>query len=147
MIGTGTVRAAGGVVRRRTSDGGDRGGGDDGGIEVLLVHRPKYDDWSLPKGKLAAGEDEVAGALREVWEETGFTCEIVRPIGTVSYRDMSGSAKTVDYFELRPVSGAFEPGDEVDAIVWLPVPVALNRLTYPHDRELLAAFEPDELDR
>jgi 8-oxo-dGTP diphosphatase len=134
----GTVRAAGGVVWRRD---------EDGEIEVLLVHRPKYDDWSLPKGKLAPGEDDVTGALREVEEETGCRCEIVRPIGSVSYRDGSGTPKTVEYFEMRPVSGSFDPGDEVDAIAWLPVPQALDRLAYEHDRDFLAAFEPDERDR
>ena len=130
-----TVRAAGGVVWRR-------GAGGEG--EVLMVHRPKYDDWSLPKGKLAPGEDAVTGALREVEEETGFRCRVVRPIGSVSYRDGSGAPKVVDYFEMRPVSGAFEPGDEVDAVVWLSVPDALPRLTYAHDRDLMAAFEPGE---
>ncbi len=143
MIGTGTgagtVRAAGGIVRRR---------GDDGAVEILLVHRPRYDDWSLPKGKLVPGEDEVTAALREVWEETGVRCQIVRPLGTISYRDASGTPKAVNYFEMRagPGSGegSFEPGDEVDAIAWLPVQQALARLTYPHDRELVATFEPFE---
>ena len=133
-----TVRAAGGIVRRRDGEGR---------VAVLLVHRPKYDDWSLPKGKLNPGEDDVTGALREVWEETGFRCEIVRPLGTVSYRDASGNRKTVGYFEMRAASGSFEPGDEVDEVAWLPVPRALERLTYPHDREFLGAFEPDERDR
>jgi 8-oxo-dGTP pyrophosphatase MutT (NUDIX family) len=131
----GTVRAAGGVVWRA---------GAGGEVEVLMVHRPKYDDWSLPKGKLAPGEDEVTGALREVEEETGLRCRVVRPIGSVSYRDGSGAPKVVDYFEMRPESGAFEPGDEVDAVMWLPVPQALDRLAYSHDRELLATFEPGE---
>jgi 8-oxo-dGTP diphosphatase len=134
----GTVRAAGGIVWRKS---------DLGSVEVLLVHRPKYDDWSLPKGKLAPGEDEVAGALREVEEETGLRARMVRPIGSVSYRDGSGAPKTVGYFEMRPVSGSFEPGDEVDAIAWLPVPQALDRLTYEHDRDFVATFEADERAR
>jgi 8-oxo-(d)GTP phosphatase len=131
----GTVRAAGGVVWRR---------GDEGALEILLVHRPKYGDWSLPKGKLADGEDEPSTALREVEEETGLRCAIGALVGSISYRDRAGRAKSVDYFEMRPLSGSFEPSDEVDMIRWLRVGQALEALTYPHDRELISAFHPAE---
>ncbi len=130
------VRAAGGVVWR---DAGDGSPGQD--IEILLVHRPKYDDWSLPKGKLLAGEDERAGALREVEEESGLRCDLVRPVGTVRYRDRFGRPKQVEYFEMRPRGGRFVPGDEVDQVLWLPTARAVATLSYPHDRKLLQRFD------
>ena len=110
-------------------------------LEVLLVHRPKYDDWTLPKGKLEAGEDDAAAALREVEEETGLRCELGRPIGTVRYRDRSGRPKVVAYFEMHPGTEAFVVQQEVDRTEWLPKPAALDRLTYEHDRALLDAFD------
>jgi 8-oxo-dGTP pyrophosphatase MutT (NUDIX family)/phosphohistidine phosphatase SixA len=129
------IRAAGGVVWRRERSEDD--------LEVLLVHRPKYDDWTLPKGKLEPGEDDAAGALREVEEETGLRCELGRPIGTVRYVDRSGRPKVVAYFEMRPGPGVFAVQQEVDRTEWLPKPAALDRLTYEHDRALLDAFDPD----
>ncbi len=106
------VRAAGGVVWRRR---------DDGPVEVLLVHRPRYDDWSLPKGKLDPGETEAEAALREVAEETGLACELGPELSTVSYRDRKGRPKTSRYWAMRPLADeGFTPNDEVDRLRWLP---------------------------
>lgn len=125
-----TVRAAGGVVWRRT----------DGGVEVLLVHRPRYDDWTLPKGKADPEESEEACALREVEEETGWRCRLGRELGTVSYLDHRGRPKTVRYWAMEPFEGTFEPHAEVDEIRWLPVAEATELLSYVRDRDVLAAF-------
>ena len=123
------VRAAGGVLHRER---------DDGAIEVLLIHRPRYDDWTLPKGKLEPGESVEEGALREVSEETGFLGEIERRIGETAYKDRHGRPKRVTYFAMRPVSGEFAPNDEVDEIRWVPVEKANELLSYAHDRHLVA---------
>jgi len=121
------VRAAGGIVLR------DNGGGR----MVALVHRPRYDDWSFPKGKLAAGEDDVAAALREVEEETGLRCRIVRSIGAVTYLDRHRRPKVVRYFSMDPDGGTFVPGDEVDELRWVSTEEAGDLLTYDHDRHVL----------
>jgi 8-oxo-(d)GTP phosphatase len=126
-----TVLAAGGVVVRRS---------DDGTAEVVLVHRPRYDDWSLPKGKLETGESELDGALREVAEETGLVCKAGRFLGRIAYVDNRGRPKTVAYWEMEPVAGSFERGGEVDEVVWTTVPDALPKLTYERDRAVLRAF-------
>ena len=125
-----TVRAAGGVVFRP---------GPNGHCEVALIHRPLQDDWTLPKGKLDDGETAEHGALREVEEETGLRCEIVRPAGCTAYVDRRGRDKIVCYWLMRPVAGEFRPTDEVDETRWLPVQDAVRTLTYPVDRALLAA--------
>jgi 8-oxo-dGTP pyrophosphatase MutT (NUDIX family) len=122
------VRAAGGLVLRR------RPGGP---VEIALVHRPAQDDWSLPKGKLDEGEAPEAAALREVEEETGLRCEIVRPCGRIAYVDRRGRDKVVDYWVMRPLSGRFRPSREVDELRWLPVEDARRLLSYPTDRQLL----------
>jgi 8-oxo-dGTP diphosphatase len=108
--------------------------------EVLLVHRPGpgYDDWTLPKGKLLAGEDPVEGALREVEEETGLKCQIQRFFGRTSYIDRKDRPKVVDYWVMEPVEGKFTPNLEVDTVGWLTVDEALEQLTYARDRDLLA---------
>jgi 8-oxo-dGTP diphosphatase len=124
------VRAAGGLVLR---SGGS-------GTEVLLVHRPAYDDWSFPKGKAAGGESDADCALREVEEETGLRCEILEPIGETRYRDGRDRPKVVRYFSMRALDGAFAAHREIDDARWLPVEAALDWLTYEHDRELLRAF-------
>jgi 8-oxo-dGTP pyrophosphatase MutT (NUDIX family) len=148
---SGAVRAAGGLVwRPAPRPDGDGDGGGDGDVEVLLVLRPKYDDWTLPKGKLLPGEDDAAGALREVEEETGMRGTLGPVAGTVRYRDSSGRPKVVVYYEMRPASepgagpgpGPFVPNHEVDMVRWMPKGEAMTELTYPHDRELLATFEP-----
>ena len=119
------VLAAGGVVCR---DG-----------RVALVHRPKYDDWTLPKGKLDPGEADEQAALREVEEETGLRCRLGRELPSIRYDDRHGHSKQVRYWEMEPESGEFVPNDEVDEIRWLPPGEALALMTYDRDRDVLAA--------
>jgi 8-oxo-dGTP pyrophosphatase MutT (NUDIX family) len=126
-----TVRAAGGVVWRR---------GADGAVEVLVVHRPKYDDWSFPKGKLDPGETEEECALREVDEETGLRCELGEELPTTMYVDRKGRPKRVRYWAMTVSDGAFTPNDEVDEVRWLPPAEASRLLTYARDGEVLSAF-------
>ena len=121
-----TVRAAGGIVTR---DG-----------EVLLVHRPKYDDWTFPKGKLDAGETDEQAAVREVEEETGLRCSLGRELPSTSYTDSRGRPKIVRYWQMQAEEGEFEPTDEVDEIAWLGTDEAAERLTYAHDRRVLEAL-------
>jgi len=123
-----TVRAAGGLVRRR---------GESGTEEILVVHRPAYDDWSFPKGKLESGEGEADAALREVEEETGLVCRLVRELTTTRYRDNRGRPKTVRYWLMEPVSGTLAAANEVDDVRFVPVDEALALLTYARDVELL----------
>ena len=120
------VRAAGGLVVR---DG-----------EVLLVHRPKYDDWSFPKGKCDAGEPDEACALREVAEETGLRCELLEEIGETSYLDGKGRPKVVRYWRMRALDGEFVPHDEVDEIRWETTEGAADLLTWPRDLPLLESL-------
>ena len=121
------VRAAGGLVARE----------HDGAIAV--VHRPRYDDWSLPKGKLHPGEDWQAAALREVEEETGLRCELGDELESVTYLDRKGRRKLVRYWLMRPLDGEFEPNDEVDELRWVTPGEAMNLLPYEHDRRLVQA--------
>ncbi|MFC8511049.1 NUDIX hydrolase [Streptomyces sp. NPDC057411] len=109
------------------------------GVEIALVHRPKYGDWSHPKGKLKRGETARECALREVHEETGHTCELGRPLPTVHY-PVNGQPKEVSYWAARALGGTFTPNREVDALAWLPPAAARARLTQPRDRELLDAL-------
>jgi 8-oxo-dGTP pyrophosphatase MutT (NUDIX family) len=127
-----TVQAAGGVVWRRSPEGG--------GLEVLAVHRPRYDDWSLPKGKLTDGETHAAAALREVEEETGLRCVLGPELPSISYRDRFDRPKTVRYWAMTPVEGEFSPGDEVDEVRWLGVDQAVDLLSYDRDRPVLRAL-------
>ncbi|MFB7505187.1 NUDIX hydrolase [Streptomyces broussonetiae] len=122
------VQAAGCVLWRRSPVAGD--------LEICLVHRPKYDDWSHPKGKLKRGEDPLVGALREVAEETGYTAEPGAELPTVRYL-ANGRPKQVRYWAARAVSGRFTPNDEVDRILWLSPAAARSRLTQPRDRDLV----------
>ena len=122
------VPAAGGVVWRE---------GDDG-IEVAVVHRPRYDDWSLPKGKLLEGEDWLDGAVREVGEETGLRVEPGEELEPARYRDRKGRDKLVRWWSMRAVGGSFEPNDEVDDLRWLKPDEAIAALDYDHDRRLVA---------
>ncbi len=121
------VRAAGGIVLRTNGSG----------PLVALVHRPRYDDWSFPKGKLNDGEDFATAALREVEEETGLRCTIVRSVGAVTYLDRHARPKVVRYFAMDPDGGTFVPGDEVDELQWVPAADAGDLLTYDHDRRVL----------
>jgi 8-oxo-dGTP diphosphatase len=125
---TDVVRAAGGVVYR-SAEGAMR--------EVALVHRPAYDDWSLPKGKIKAPERLETGALREVEEETGMRCLIERFLGITRYVDRRGRDKVVWYWLMRAYEGTFVPIQEVDEVRWVPVPDALTALSYEHDQEIL----------
>ncbi|MGH2991192.1 MAG: NUDIX hydrolase [Solirubrobacterales bacterium] len=124
------VRAAGGVVIRDAKHGGR---------EVAIVHRSKYDDWSLPKGKLAPGEGFRAAALREVAEESGLRCEALAELPPSRYLDHKGRRKEVRWWSMRPLGGTFEPTDEVDELRWVPVERAGELLDYEQDRELVAA--------
>ena len=131
------IEAAGGAVCRHR---------DDGSLEVLVVHRPRYDDWSLPKGKLDPGESAEDAARREVEEETGFRCELGTPLPSVRYVDHRGRPKRVQYWTMRPVGGGFAPNAEVDDLRWLAVEDALARLSYAHDRVVVEALR-DPLPR
>ena len=117
-----------------------------GAPRVLLVHRPRYDDWSFPKGKLDAGETVEQAALREVREETGLECRIIRELATLRYRYRTHSKgrlrpKAVHYFLMQPVSGDIRvPGDEVDRAEWFDFDEAAGKLSYEQDRKLLVAF-------
>ena len=109
-----------------------------GEIEVLVVHRPAYDDWSLPKGKLDPGESHAEAALREVAEETGIACVLGEELPEVRYRDRKHRPKRVRYWAMTPESGAFTPTSEVDEVRWVSVAAAAALLTYPRDAELVA---------
>lgn len=126
----GEVRAAGGVVLRA---------GPSGSTEVLLVHRPRYDDWTLPKGKADEGEDDEACALREVEEETGLRCRLGVELTTTRYVDRFDRPKVVRYWAMRVVGGSFTANDEVDEVAWVDLHGAAARLSYERDREVLAA--------
>ena len=134
MTGTGTtvVQAAGGVAWRRSPAGE---------VEVLLVHRPRYDDWTVPKGKLERGEDHAQAALREVAEETGLRCALGPELASTSYRDRRDRPKHVRYWAMTPVDGTFTPTEEVDEVRWMSVDVARSLLTYLRDESVLTALE------
>lgn len=123
------VRAAGGIVRR--------GAGAGDGVEVLVVHRPRYDDWSFPKGKCDPGETFEQTARREVHEETGLTVALGDVLGDVRYRDRKDRPKVVRYWAMTVVAGSFAANDEVDEARWMTVGEATALLTYEHDRDLL----------
>jgi len=126
------IRAAGGLVCRRN---------EQGTAEVLVVHRPAYDDWSFPKGKLEAGEDEEDAAIREVEEETGLRCRLDRELETARYRDARGRPKTVRYWLMTPVGGRLAAANEVDDARFVPVSEAAELLTYARDRALLGSLD------
>ena len=118
------IEAAGGAVWRRTSSGN---------LKVLIVHRPRYDDWSLPKGKLDPDETHRDAALREVEEETGMRCKARGELTTTHYLDRKGREKRVRYWAMQALDGEFEPNDEVDAVRWVDLETAGEQLTYEHD--------------
>ena len=124
------VKAAGGVVWRGAGDG----------VEIVVVHRPRYDDWSLPKGKLDKGESWEQAALREVEEEIGFRCRLGRELPQTEYTDQKGRSKVVRYWLMEPEEGEFVPNEEVDELRWLIPSAAAELLTYPRDRELVAGL-------
>ncbi|ORW11666.1 NUDIX hydrolase [Mycolicibacter longobardus] len=108
-------------------------------VEVALIHRPRYDDWSLPKGKVDPGETEPVTAVREILEETGQHAHLGRRLGAVSYPVQQG-VKKVRYWTARALGGDFVPNHEVDDLVWLPVADAMKELHYPYDRKILRRF-------
>ncbi len=131
------VLAAGGLVWRQTvladADGGTRPG-----VEIILVHRPRYDDWSFPKGKLDRGETFEQAAVREVAEETGLVCELGHELPATEYLDAKGRLKLVRYWSMRVVGVVpWAPNDEIDARRWVTFDEAEAMLTYAHDRLLL----------
>lgn len=140
------VRAAGGLVWR------PRGTPDPNDFEIVVVHRPRYDDWSLPKGKAdSEDEDDETCALREVEEETGLRCVIDGDLGSTTYTDRKGRPKVVRYFLMRAENAddlhmpqTDEEVPEVDEVRWMTGDDALLLLTYERDRELVAGFTPPQ---
>jgi 8-oxo-dGTP diphosphatase len=131
------VLAAGGVVWRAIDVGVPNVAAADG-IEVVLVHRDRYDDWSFPKGKLEKGESFEDAALREVAEETGLVCELGEEMPSTSYLDSKGRQKLVRYWAMRVVgTGPWEPNREIDGRRWVTLDEAAGMLTYAHDRDLV----------
>jgi 8-oxo-dGTP diphosphatase len=126
------IRAAGGLVVRT----------GDAGPEILVVHRPRYDDWSFPKGKATAGEPDDACALREVEEETGLRCELLDELPSTHYVDARGRQKRVRYWLMRAAGGELAFDHEVDAADWLTLADARARLSYARDAALLDSVEP-----
>jgi 8-oxo-dGTP pyrophosphatase MutT (NUDIX family) len=133
------VRAAGGVVWRRGPDG----------LEVLLIHRPRYGDWSFPKGKAKGdAESDEATAVREVEEEVGVRLEPGPELASTSYRDSKGRPKVVRYWAMELPSGqAPIPGDGVDEVAWAPLEEAPERLTWDRDLAVLDSLPVEELVR
>jgi 8-oxo-(d)GTP phosphatase len=131
------VLAAGAVLWRLN--------GDSATPDIAIIHRPRYDDWSLPKGKVNPGETEPVTAVREVHEETGYASHLGRRLVAVSYPVEQG-IKKVRYWAARCVDGAFTPNDEVDELKWLPVEAAMKQLGYPHDRKVLRRFTKHPAD-
>ncbi len=133
-----SVRAAGGVVWRRGPKG----------IEVLLIHRPRYRDWSFPKGKVKekSGETDEKGAVREVEEEVGLTCGLGPELESTSYRDAKARRKTVRYWAMELPEGA-EPvsGDGVDEWRWAQLDEAADQLTWARDRDVLSSLPVEKL--
>lgn len=129
------IRAGGGLVVRERN----------GEAEIAVVHRPRYDDWSLPKGKLEPGESFEQGALREIEEETGLRCELGAELSPVRYRDRKGRRKIVRYWRMRPLKGDFEANEEVDEVRWLSPQRARMLLDYDHDRRLVDELGSDPI--
>ncbi|MGI5470227.1 NUDIX hydrolase [Streptomyces sp. CA-132043] len=126
------ILAAGCVLWRRS--------GERDGLEIAVVYRPKWGDWSLPKGKAEPGEEARATAVREVFEETGMTCTLGPELPSTRYRDAKGRPKQVRYWSAEATGGAFAPNREVTQLLWLSPPDARNRLTRPMDAELVDAL-------
>ena len=127
----GVVQAAGGIVWRRRSGRS---------TEVLLVHRPKYDDWTFPKGKLTPGESHEAAARREVEEETGLRVELGPEVATSTYNDSLGRPKLVRYWAMEAEGGEFRANAEVDEARWVTLAEASDMLSYERDRAVLASL-------
>lgn len=135
------VRAGGGVVWRAVGAGAGLGVRlDRAEVEILLVHRPRYDDWTLPKGKCDPGESYRDCARREVEEETGLRCRLGPELPDVRYTDQHGRTKRVRYWAMEPDSGSFVPNDEVDEVRWLGANEVAEQLSYQHDASVVEAF-------
>ena len=127
-----SIRAAGGVVTRPSA-------GD--GFEVLVVHRPRYGDWSLPKGKAEAAERDEDTAVREVEEETGYRCALGEELATVRYRDRRGRNKSVRFWHMTVISEQpWVPNAEVDERRWISSAAAATLLSYDDDRRLVRSL-------
>lgn len=131
------IRAAGGVITRRSPTGE---------TEILVAHRPRYDDWSFPKGKAEPGESDEDCALREVEEETGLKCRLNVELSPAFYTDRKGRPKSVRYWAMEPVGGEFTPNDEVDRAEWLGLREALDLLSYDHDRATVKGLLDEEIN-
>ena len=127
---TEVVQAAGGLVVRRRGEG----------LQIVVVHRPEHQDWSFPKGKLEIGETFEEAALREVREETGMSCRLLRFVGHTEYVDRKGRPKAVAYWVMAAEGGSFSPNVEVDELRWLSLEDATRILSYPRDQELVAVL-------
>jgi 8-oxo-dGTP diphosphatase len=127
---TEVVQAAGGLVVRRLG----------GLLEIVVVHRPLHQDWSFPKGKLEPGETFELAALREVREETGMACRLLRFLGHTEYVDRKGRPKAVAYWVMAAEGGFFTPNSEVDELRWLGIGDATRLLSYSRDQELAAVL-------
>ena len=132
MLSRRQVKAAGGAVLRER---------EGGGVEICLVHRPGYDDWSLPKGKLDRGETFEQAAVREVLEETGLRCRLRQELPDIRYTDRKGRPKIVRYWLMDVAEDTgFTPSDEVDEVRWLELPAAAALCSYDRDAELVASL-------
>ena len=129
------VRAAGGLIVRRES----------GQLQVAVVHRPMHQDWSYPKGKREEGETFEDAAQREVLEETGLVCRLLRFVGHTDYVDRKGRPKVVAYWVMAAEAGSFAANEEVDELQWVEVSRADQVLSYERDRELLSVVAADDL--
>ncbi|GAB1815494.1 8-oxo-(d)GTP phosphatase MutT1 [Mycobacterium sp. MUNTM1] len=138
--GSRVVYAAGAVLWRPGN-----GDADDHDVEIAVIHRPRYDDWSLPKGKVDPGETAPVAAVREVHEETGQHAILGRRLDLVSYPIDQG-VKKVYYWAARATGGEFVPGHEVDRLLWLPLAEAMQRLDYAQDRKVLRHFNKKPAD-
>lgn len=125
------IEAAGGVIWRYS---------ESAQLEILLIHRPRRGDWSLPKGKLEPGEKALRAALREVREETGLRCDVGPELPGTAYLDRKLRDKQVRYWAMRPISGRFRRNDEVDMVRWTSVEAAAALLTNDHDIPVVAAL-------
>ena len=128
------IRAAGALLWRENSELK---------IEIALIHRPRYDDWSLPKGKIEEGESSLRCAFREVIEETGITPQFGRELGSVEYKEPAG-LKRVKYWAAKALIDEFLPNEEVDEIKWLNPEDALARATHESDRTIINNFLAQE---
>lgn len=126
----GQIRAGGGIVVRPRADS----------VDVLMVHRRQFGDWTIPRGKVAGGEDDETAALREVAEETGLACELGEEAGVMHYRDRKAREKLARYWLMTPRSGRFRATAEVDRCEWMDIHAAARAATRSGERDLLAGI-------